>query len=108
MIDRFQIQDEDQSYYGGDSESYFPIGYSASPLFWGNLNAAEEDFLGRGSNFYLSNNELTIEDGMFSYDRRTTKFINYVRREDVGYDKRGIRIGKELDPLPDKLYHFGF
>ena len=58
--------------------------------------------------FYLSQNELTIEDSMFFYDQRTTTFINYNRLEEVSYSTKNIKIGKDLKTYPDILYHFAF
>ena len=69
---------------------------------------AEETGGANGMNFWFSQNELTIEDGMFSYGSRSTKFFNYLRREDISTSLKYLRVGKDVEPWPESLYYIGF
>ena len=111
MIDNFEITDKDRSKYRGDSDSYFPIGFSSSLVFSSPLKA-DDDYTGvvYGSNFFVSQNEISIEDDMLFYDQRSTKFINFNRREEVSYSTKHMREVKdgEIKTWPEVLYHFSF
>ena len=109
LVDRFELTEKDQSLYKGDTNSYFPLTFSSNAVYSAPLNVPDEDVgKGIGTNIYVSKNELTIEDSMFFYDKRSTTFLNYDRSEVSGYSTKAIRVGKDLKPFPENLYHFSF
>ena len=109
LVDKFEMTEKDKTNFRGDAQTYFPIDYGSNPVFWGPLKIDDEDRgVTKGTNFFISQNELTIEDDMFYYGQRSTKFFNLNKQNEVSYSRRAIKVGKELSPFPDVLYHFSF
>ena len=73
------------------------MGYNAYPIFWDSLIVPRvNNDIGRGMQFYMSKNELTIEDGMFLYDKRSMKFLDFHRIETNSYDYSNNKFGEDL------------
>ena len=70
----------DQSHYKGDYDSYFPLSYSSNIIIWGKLPVTlEYDGWTTGTDLFFSENELSIDDNILTYNSRSTTFINYLK-----------------------------
>ena len=75
--DQFSSQEDSNSRFKGDQSSYFPIQHTSKQFQLEGLTTTDTSNILNGYAIYKYGiNELVIDDNMFTYDSRSTKFLN--------------------------------